>query len=86
MRNEPDIAVVGSDDFWRHVSGIPDFRARLLKASMILAALVKSRAADEVARIKAEAIRLYGDADGGLNLDALADPPSARRAARPRLF
>jgi hypothetical protein len=86
MRSEPDIAVLGSDEFWHRITGIPDFRARLLKASMILAALVKSRSADEVARIKSDAIQLYGDADGGLNLDALADPPSGRKAKQPRLF
>ena len=75
IRAEPDIAVLGSDEFWERLTGIPDFRTRLLKASIILSALVQARAADEVARIKSQALRLYGDAEGGLNLDALANPP-----------
>lgn len=83
VRAEPDIAVLGSDEFWERLTGISDFRARLLKASVILSSLVRARAADEVARIRDEAMAIYGDSDGGLNLDALADPPKLQRAPRP---
>jgi hypothetical protein len=83
IRAEPEISVPGSDVFWERVTGIADFRARLLKASMILASLIKARASDEVARIKAEALGLYGDRDGGLNLDAIANPPRIRRGVTP---
>jgi hypothetical protein len=78
MPSEPDITLLGSDEFWTRITGIPDFRARLLKVSVILAPLVKTRAADEVIRIKEEARVLYGDSDGGLNLDAVATPPTPR--------
>jgi hypothetical protein len=81
MPSEPDIALVGSDEFWTRITGIPDFRARLLKVSVILAPLVKTRAADEVTRIKEEATTLFGDSEGGLNLDAVANPP--RQTKRP---
>jgi hypothetical protein len=83
LRAEPDIAVLGSDDFWERLTGISDFRARLLKVSVILSSLVRARAADEVARIRGEALALYGDSDGGLNLDALANPPKLRRGKAP---
>lgn len=79
MPSEPDITLLGSDEFWMRITGIPDFRARLLKVSVILAPLVKTRAADQVARIKREATALYGDSDGGLNLDAVATPPKVPR-------
>lgn len=82
MRSEPDVTVLASEEFWFRVSGFDDFLARLLKASAILAPLVKKRAADEVARIKAEAKALYGDVDGGLNLDAVAAPPKATRRTK----
>lgn len=75
MRSEPDVTILGSDEFWENVSGIPDFRARLLRASVILAWLVRRRSADETARIKAEAVELFGDAEGRLDLDALASAP-----------
>jgi hypothetical protein len=78
MPSEPDITLLGSDDFWTRITGISDFRARLLKVSVILAPLVKTRAADEVARIKEEARALYGDSEGGLNLDAVSNPPRLR--------
>ena len=38
---------LSSDDFWARVSGIPDFRARLLRATTILAWLVKRRSKEE---------------------------------------
>jgi hypothetical protein len=79
VRAEPEIAVLGSDDFWERLTSISDFRARLLKASVILSSLVRARAADEVARIRGEAMSLYGNSDGGLNLDALANPPRLKR-------
>jgi hypothetical protein len=83
MPSEPDITLLGSDEFWTRVTGIPDFRARLLKVSVVLAPLVKTRAGDEVARIKEEASVLYGDSDGGLNLDAVAIPPKLSRRHSP---
>src|SRR5205823_2266881 len=55
LRTHSDVTVLSSDDFWVRISGIPDFRARLLRATTILAWLVKRRSEDEVARIKAEA-------------------------------
>jgi hypothetical protein len=82
MRSEPDVTVLASDEFWFRVSGVDDFLARLLKASAILAPVIKKRAADEVARIKTEAKALYGDVDGGLDLDAVADPPKATRSKK----
>ena len=81
LRAEPEIAVLGSDQFWERLTGINDFRARLLKVSVILSSLVRARAADEVARIRSEAVALYGDSEGGLNLDALANPPRLRRGS-----
>jgi hypothetical protein len=79
MRSASDITVLSSDDFWERVSGIPDFRSRLLRASTILAWLVKRRSAEETARIKAEAIELFGDAEGKLDLEALANGPRTAR-------
>jgi type II restriction endonuclease EcoO109I-like protein len=80
---DPNITVLGSDEFWTRVSGIVDFRARLLGASSILSALVTGRAAAEAARIKAEAKTIFADQHGNLRLDALANPPKAlRRPAR----
>jgi hypothetical protein len=73
LRSEPDITVLGSDDFWTRITGIPDFRARLLRASTVLSWLVKRRSTDELGRIRREAIALYGDDDGRLDLEALAD-------------
>jgi hypothetical protein len=85
MRSEPDIEVMASDEFWAHVSGIADFRARLLRTSIVLASLVKSRAATEVLRIKGEAMLLFGDAAGGIDLEALANPPRATSGSANRL-
>ncbi len=76
MRTEPDIETVGSDDFWNRVSGIPDFRTRLLRASAILSWLNRRRSEDEIARITAEARALFGDEDGRLRIEALAAPGS----------
>jgi Type II restriction endonuclease EcoO109I len=78
-RSHSDVTILSSDDFWERVSGIPDFRARLLRASTILAWLVKRRSEDEVERIKAEAIQLFGDADGRLDLEALSNAPRTAR-------
>jgi hypothetical protein len=72
MPSEPDITMLSTNDFWTRVSGIPDFRARLLRAMTILSWLVKRRSADETERIKAEAIDLFGDDEGNLDLEALA--------------
>jgi hypothetical protein len=75
---DPNIIKLASDAFWEKVSGIPDFRARLLKASTILASLVAGRASSEVARIKGEATKIFGDGQGNLRLDMLANPPTGR--------
>ena len=82
LRADPTIMVLASDEFWGKISGIPDFRARLIRATTILSALIAGRAATEVARIKAEAKQLYDDGQGGLNLDAVADPPKLPRRRR----
>jgi integrase len=81
LRREPGITVLGSDDFWCRISGVPDFRARLLRATLTLSHLMRERSADEIERIRREAITLYDDGTGNLKIDALANPP--RR--RPRL-
>jgi hypothetical protein len=75
LRANSDITVLSSDDFWERVSGIPDFRARLVRSTTILAWLVKRRSSDEVERIKHEAIDLFGDDEGKLNLEAIANSP-----------
>jgi Type II restriction endonuclease EcoO109I len=82
MPSEPDITVLGSDDFWAGITGIPDFRARLLELSVTLAPLVKTRSGDEEARLKREARTLFGDSDGGLKLDVVANPPKKPRKPR----
>lgn len=79
--SEPDIAIPSSDELWEDLSGIADFRARLLRASLVLSQLVRSRASGDVARIVEEAVRLYGDADGELDLEVLANPPMAEARA-----
>lgn len=84
LRSDPSITKLGSDAFWEKVSGVSDFRARLLTASTVLASLVTGRASAEVARIAAEARAIFGDAAGNLRLDVLANPPHAQRA-RPGL-
>ncbi len=81
LRNDPGITKLGSDDAWEKITGIPDFRVRLLRASTSLSQLVTGRAAAEVSRIRAEALGIFGDAQGNLRLDVLADPPSGRKAA-----
>ena len=79
MRSASDITMLSSDDFWERISGIPDFRSRLVRASTILSWLVKRRSAEETAWIKAEAIALFGDAEGKLDLEALANGPRTAR-------
>jgi hypothetical protein len=46
---------------------------------MILGWLVRRRSEDEIERIKAEAVALFGDADGRLDIEALASPPHSGR-------
>lgn len=79
MRENSDITVLSSDDFWERVSGIPDFRARLLRATTILAWLVKRRSKEETDRIKREAVELFSDEEGKLDLEALANAPRTKR-------
>jgi hypothetical protein len=86
MRNNPDITVLSSDDFWERVSGIADFRARLLRTSTILAWLIKRRSQDEMGRIKAEAVALFGDAEGLLDLEKIAGAPRTAREEKKALL
>ena len=79
MRAHSDITVLSSDEFWERITGIPDFRARLLRATTILAWLVKRRSKDEVERIKREVVELFGDEEGKLDLEALANAPRTAR-------
>ncbi len=79
LRSEPGIQVLASDEFWHQVSGIPDFRARLLRASAVLSELMRKRSEDEVTRIRAEAMAMYGDESGALKMDSLANPPARVR-------
>ena len=79
IRAEPDITMVGSDEFWARISGISDFRARILRASTILSWLIRRRSEDEINRIKQEARELFADGDGRLDLEALANPPRVGR-------
>jgi Type II restriction endonuclease EcoO109I len=82
MRSDTSIMHVGSDDFWERVSGVPDFRARLLRATMRLSELLRGRARSEVDRIHAEADTAFGDGHGNLDLTKLAYPPAATRSRR----
>jgi hypothetical protein len=82
MRSDPSIMHVGSDDFWERVSGVPDFRARLLRATTHLSELLRGRAQSEVDRIHAEAEAAFGDGQGNLDLAKLAYPPPATRTRR----
>jgi hypothetical protein len=82
LKSDPNILVLASDEFWERVSGIADFRARLIRTSTILSGLVVTRAASEVARIRAEAHEIFGDARGSLDLAKLADPPDRVRTRR----
>ena len=84
MRSASDITMLSSDDFWERVSGIPDFRSRLVRASTILSWLVKRRSEEESARIKAEAIELFGDQEGKLDLEVLANGPRTAREEKLR--
>jgi len=78
LGSDPNIVILGSDDFWERISGKRDFRARLLKATTILSPLVQQRAATHAARIAREAEAVFGDGRGNLDYDKLADPPSGR--------
>jgi hypothetical protein len=84
MREHSDITVLSSDDFWERVSGISDFRSRLLRATTILAWLVKRRSEEETVRIKREAVELFGDEEGRLDLEALANAPRTAREEQQR--
>jgi hypothetical protein len=79
VRSEPDISVLGSDEFWRRVSGDEDFRSRLLPASIALSGLIKERAAEEVERIEAEARELFSADDDSMDLSAIFSSAAAPR-------
>jgi hypothetical protein len=76
---DPNITVLASDEFWEKVSGVADFRARLIRSTNILSSLITGRVADEVVRIKREAALLFGDSAGNLDLERLASPPEQVR-------
>jgi hypothetical protein len=82
MRSHSDITMLSSDDFWERISGIADFRSRLLRATTILAWLVKRRSKEETERVKREAVELFGDEEGKLDLEALANAPRTAREER----
>ena len=82
MRSDPSIMHVGSDDFWERVTGVPDFRARLLRATTHLSDLLRGRAQSEVDRVHTEAEAAFGDGHGNLDLAKLAYPPAAVRKRR----
>jgi hypothetical protein len=82
LRSDPTIVVLASDEFWERVSGITDFRARLIRTTAALSGLIAARAASEVARIRGEAHEIFGDASGNLDLAKLADPPARPRRRR----
>jgi hypothetical protein len=82
IESEPGIQVLASDEFWYRVSGISDFCSRFLQASLVLAELIRERSADDITRIKREALDLYDDGMGNLRLDALAKPPKITLQAR----
>jgi hypothetical protein len=80
LRNEPDVTVLSSRDFWERMTSVPDFYARLLEASVDLRALVRARSADEITRITEEARASYGKGNGELDLRAMAAPVRRSRA------
>jgi hypothetical protein len=82
LKSDPNIVVLASDEFWQRVSGIADFRARLIRTTAILSGLITARAASEVARIRADARAIFGDAQGNLDLAKIADPPPRARRRR----
>jgi hypothetical protein len=83
LKNDRGIVKLASDDFWHKITGVADFRVRLLQTSALLSPLVKRRAAAEEQRIKKEAQTLFGDQQGRLRLDGLANPPRAARRKNP---
>ena len=60
LGSDPNILVLDSDEFWERVSGIADFRARLIRTTAILSGLITARAASEVARIREDAHEISG--------------------------
>lgn len=82
LKSDPNVVVLASDEFWERVSGIHDFRARLIRATVLLSSLIAVRAASEVARIRAEAHEVFGDESGNLHLIRLTDPPPRPRRRR----
>jgi len=45
---------------------------------------MRKRSAEELARIRAEAVALFDDGQGNLRVDALANPPAGRSVATPK--
>jgi type II restriction endonuclease EcoO109I-like protein len=82
LKSAPDVTILSSDDFWERVSGIPDFRARLLRSTTILAWLVQRRSRAETTRIIAEACSMFGDTEGRLDLEALLAVASGSSTVR----
>ncbi len=82
LESDPNILVLASDEFWERVSGVADFRARLIRTTAFLSGLITARAASEVARIREDAHEIFGDGQGNLDLAKLADPPPRPRRRR----
>lgn len=82
MASDPSIMHLASDDFWERISGLSDFRARLLRATVELSKLVRGRADAEVERIHHEAEAIFGDGEGKLDLAKIANPPPRPRRGR----
>ena len=82
LKKDPNVIVLASDEFWERVSGISDFRPRLIQSTALLSGLISARAASEVARIRQEAHAIFGDSLGTLDVAKLADPPPRPRQRR----
>jgi hypothetical protein len=73
------ITVLASDEFWQRISGVADFRARLLRSCKALTELMEVEAGDELNRIRSEALAVFDDGSGQLDLNALANPQKSAR-------
>jgi hypothetical protein len=60
-------------------SGSDSDSSLILRATTILGWLVKRRSKEEAERIKREAVELFGDTEGKLDLEALTNAPRAAR-------
>jgi hypothetical protein len=72
---EPGVIVLASDDFWSRLSGVADFRERLLLATLVLSRLMTEQSEAQLERIRREATVLFDDGTGKFKVAALANPP-----------